>query len=127
MSGRRKPPPVIVCACCGRSGKHGAHGWRQTCYDRWRRFGKPAGGPPRPLSPSEVGRIYGAKPSGRRIEDMEEFLLVLKTRPADSVKDAVAQAAAAVGRCERTGWRYITRLREQGVSLQDLLHRAVPR
>lgn len=126
MSGRWKPGRFIECACCGQTGRHAAHGWRVTCYDRWRRHGKPAGGPPPPMTLVEIGRINGAKPSGPRLERIEDFVLVLKTRPADTAKQAVAQAAAAVGRCERTGWRYITSLREQGVTLRDLLNREVP-
>jgi hypothetical protein len=38
--------PIITCACCGKSGHHRAHGWRDYCYTRWFKAGKPAGGPP---------------------------------------------------------------------------------
>lgn len=35
-----------VCACCGEPGKILAHGWREACYFRWYRAGKPKAGPP---------------------------------------------------------------------------------
>lgn len=38
--------PVIVCAACGESREHRAHGWCEPCHRRWRYHGRPAGGPP---------------------------------------------------------------------------------
>lgn len=38
--------PVIVCAACGHTREHRAHGWCQPCYRRWCYWGQPAGGPP---------------------------------------------------------------------------------
>lgn len=35
-----------TCACCDQPGKVIAHGWREACYSRWIRAGRPADGPP---------------------------------------------------------------------------------
>ena len=41
-----KPRPIIVCAACGKTREHRAHGWCQPCYRRWIYRGRPADGPP---------------------------------------------------------------------------------
>jgi transposase-like protein len=35
-----------ICACCGEPGQIIGFGWREACYTRWRRAGKPDTGPP---------------------------------------------------------------------------------
>lgn len=90
---------TVECRCCDRTGPLIAHGWVKACYRRWQRAGKPAGGPPPP-------RKRG--PNQHMEEDVAEFAMVLRTRPDITL----AQAAAAVGRCRRTGERYKTRLRQ---------------
>lgn len=40
--------PIIVCASCGKTRPHKAHGWCTTCHGRWLRYGRPAEGPPPP-------------------------------------------------------------------------------
>jgi hypothetical protein len=35
-----------ICACCDEPGQIIAHGWREACYYRWYRAGKPETGPP---------------------------------------------------------------------------------
>jgi hypothetical protein len=35
-----------TCACCDQPGRIIAFGWREACYTRWRRAGKPDTGPP---------------------------------------------------------------------------------
>lgn len=40
--------PITVCANCGQTRRHKAHGWCVTCHGRWLRHGKPADGPPPP-------------------------------------------------------------------------------
>lgn len=35
-----------ICACCDVPGPIEAFGWREACYTRWRRAGRPASGPP---------------------------------------------------------------------------------
>lgn len=41
-----RPRPTIVCAACGETREHRAHGWCQPCYRRWNYRGRPADGPP---------------------------------------------------------------------------------
>lgn len=41
-----RPRPTIVCAACGETREHRAHGWCQPCYRRWNYRGRPASGPP---------------------------------------------------------------------------------
>lgn len=56
------PRRTIVCSCCRTPGTHGAHGWCQPCYRRWRYHGRPADGPPpvRTLEHDEVvGTVQG--------------------------------------------------------------------
>lgn len=116
MSGRsKKPRRIVVCKCCGKTGPHKAFGWRRCCYDRWRLNSQPDSGPPAPLSKAEVGRLNGSKPSKTRIEDIQEFAMVLRTRRP---KPTIAEAAAAVGRSSRTGERYMKALRQMNEASQ---------
>lgn len=88
---------LIVCRCgCNRSGVHVNSGFIGACYQRWLRAGKPAGGPPTPQLPHPLG------PRADRVEDYA-FLR------AHGV--SVAEAAARVGVCARTGWDYEAQLR----------------
>jgi hypothetical protein len=41
-----RPRPIIICAACGETREHRAHGWCQPCYRRWNYRGRPVGGPP---------------------------------------------------------------------------------
>lgn len=46
MSGRSNR--IIICTCCERRRRHAGYGYCATCYSRWRRAGRPDGGPPPP-------------------------------------------------------------------------------
>lgn len=105
-----------VCTCCGTEGVHHAFGWIDPCYGRWIDAGRPPEGPPRPLTASE-GAQRGARArrgtvTEAKIESLEEFAMVLRTRAHEGI--SIGKAAEAVGRCGRTGTRYMEALREMG-------------
>ena len=105
MTASRKRP--IRCQHCDHFGEHGGHNWCIACYQRWKRAGRPEGGPPEPLSRTECAAraraAYQEQARGRR-EDYQEL------RSWDETRE---QAAARVGVTERTAWRYERTLREQ--------------
>ncbi len=80
----------MTCRRCSRCGHH-ARGLCRSCYDRWYRAGRPADVPGQ-------SEFRSGRPAMARREDYlwmrdEQGL----TRP---------EAAARLGVCERTAWRY---------------------
>lgn len=111
------------CACCGDYGPHHSWGWIDKCYRRWRDAGRPTDGPPAPKTNyatrrrPEYGRI--AKLIPEKDEALEEFAMVLRTRAPITI----TRAAEAVGRCGRTGTRYMRELRAMGHPAVDYWER----
>lgn len=98
---------TVRCRHCDRFGPHGANNWCSTCYQRWKRAGRPDGGPPQPLPRVECAARARAAfqdvVQGRR-DDYVDLLSWGETRE---------QAAARLGVCEETTRRYDRVLREQ--------------
>ncbi|GAA4059687.1 hypothetical protein [Actinomadura miaoliensis] len=102
---------IITCACCGKTGRHGGHGYRDACYQRWVTAGRPDTGLPPPKPPR--GRRPGS-PGRARLERMADFAMVRRTRTTpDGDPISIAQAAAAVGVSARTGQRYANALKNR--------------
>lgn len=111
-------PYTIICACCGLTGQHEAHGWRTACYARWREAGKPTDGPPPPQDRREVSkRTFARLPWSLqgRIElsksMREEYFELLDLFGLDR-----AEAAKRLNISLRTACRYEARRREELVS-----------
>lgn len=51
---------LTACSSCRRSGPLATKDWCHTCYQRWVRHGRPAGGPPapKPLQPCGTDAAY---------------------------------------------------------------------
>lgn len=100
-------PRIVRCKGCDRFELHKAFDWCQRCYQRWKRAGRPADGPPQPLTRLECAAqaraAYQEQTQGRR-EDYQDLRSWRETRE---------QAAARLGISERTTWRYDRALREQ--------------
>lgn len=86
---------VVNCECCGRQGKHVAHGFIQACYDRWDYAGKP------------IPRIPPPGPQGRR-DDYEDL-----TRSSGVT---MGDASTQVGVSTRTAWRYESLIKQRGTA-----------
>lgn len=127
------------CACCGEPGQIIAHGWREACYHRWYRAGKPdTGPPPRKLLrqkdrlaeyvwlrtagevPAEAGRRVGLTHE-RTLQDYEALRAGLNGRweeYRELTRDqhyTPEDAAAHMGIRPRTAERYEAGLRALGI------------
>ncbi|MEU6709937.1 hypothetical protein ABZ897_00545 [Nonomuraea sp. NPDC046802] len=100
-------PQNVRCACCDRFGLKGSFPWCSACYQRWSRAGRPADGPPQPMTRLECAAqaraAYQAVVQGRR-EDYSELRSWGETRE---------QAAVRLDVCEETTRRYDRALRKQ--------------
>jgi hypothetical protein len=105
-----------ICACCGRQGKLAHHGWAVTCYHRWLKAGRPADGPPPPLSPRQCQRMGALARAGTHLESLLYRVARFESlRRGDGL--SIGKAAAALGVSHRTGDRYaalIKVLRQEG-------------
>jgi hypothetical protein len=112
---RRGQP--IDCASCRRRRPHFGRRWCSSCYQRWWRAGKPAGGPPPmcDLSPKQLAAAHAAAAlartarTARRVGRIEDYTWL---RGQGATR---AEAARRVGVTIRTTQRYDAHLRAQGV------------
>lgn len=82
-------------------------GWCSACYQRWKRAGRPAEGPPPPMTREESRQLGIAACRANAAAKREDYAELR------SWGDSCEQAAARVGVSERTVWRYERILREQ--------------
>jgi hypothetical protein len=92
---------IVTCRCCGKTGQHAAHGWIGPCWHRWRRAGKPAGGPPPAPTRAEHNALaragYTAKAAGRA----EDYFWLREEQGMTRL-----HAAERLGISQRTAQRY---------------------
>lgn len=103
----------IICACCGKPGMHGGHGWRRTCYSRWRVAGRPAEGPPPPLDSHADLALAEAR---KAIQARKQQLKARAIRHARR-GNKPARIAQLLGVTERTVHRYLAEARADGETL----------
>lgn len=103
----------IICACCGKPGMHGGHGWRRTCYSRWRVAGRPPEGPPPPQEPHADLALAEAR------EAVQDRKQQRKARAIQLHRDGGKpdQIARRLGVTERTVLRYLAEARADGETL----------
>lgn len=108
---------TLHCSCCGRPAKDLRHGWATSCYQRWLKAGRPAGGPPPPKStqtPAQAenliyGRLVAAERYERRLAEFRRLDSI--RRPLNSQwtvpgQRTDKQIAAIIGVDSRTIARY---------------------
>jgi len=111
-----------ICARCGnprreranRPGTYaGAHEWCGACTERWRRDGRPAEGPPPPMTPAQRNALVNWERSRGREWRLAEF------RRMRDAGYTVAQAAKCLGVTYKAGWQYEQELRDPAVTRED--------
>lgn len=108
-----------TCSCgCGRRPRPDRAGLAEACYQRWRKAGRPADGPPPPKTPGNPAGLteWAREQTEERLSRIAEFAMVRATRckpNGDPV--SIGEAAAAVGVSARTGQRYATALKTQPI------------
>ena len=105
MTRARRDRVLVTCSCgCGRLGeRRGSRGYIRACYERWRRAGQPAAGPP----PAPTPTTDQGAAERRRVE-------ALRRRWAAQVADDVALGRAPA---PGFGWEDSAGCRDAGFPL----------
>lgn len=95
--------PVATCAHCPRPAKYSKCRLCERCYQRWRRAGRPdiTLGPPFIRCSTAADAVDGRREDYTYLRDCGL---------------TIAAAAAQVGVCERTGWRYEAARRQEAAA-----------
>ncbi|SET51438.1 hypothetical protein [Nonomuraea wenchangensis] len=95
--------------CCQQAINDGkaVRGWCSACYQRWKRAGRPAEGPPPPMSREDARQLAIASVRANAAARREDY------RELRSWGEPRDQAAARIGVTWRTAGRYERVLRER--------------